>query len=241
MYWLVWISERGPEAEKNLWIASSANGIEWSFPRKLALPEDVLPGLGRWREGRAPAIAFHIDRRNTFWLAWQGWLLRSDDAVTWQVDGGPGTEGASPDRFVGGRSCRLTSDTAGRLLLLANRHTNGDYGTYLWHRSPAGAWKPLTRLADGYNEHVGSAVIRDDGSILAITHHGEDLSVHQLDAEGGQRKPVIVESYLTKPFHPAIVPLTDGRWLVAFGSTEGIIATVFREYRQDMDGGPTLP
>ena len=39
--------------------------------------------------------------------------------------------------------------------------------------------------------------------------------------------PVTVETYLTLPFHPTITPLSDSRWLVAFGSTEGIVAAIF--------------
>jgi hypothetical protein len=38
-------------------------------------------------------------------------------------------------------------------------------------------------------------------------------------------------SYLSEPLHPAIAALAGTRWLVAFGSTEGIVAAIFRKDR----------
>ena len=35
-FWLVWTSNRGSEAAgRRLWIASSPNGVDWSFPRQI--------------------------------------------------------------------------------------------------------------------------------------------------------------------------------------------------------------
>jgi len=228
VYWLVWISERGPKAEKNLWIASSANGVEWSFPRKVALPKEGLGDLAGWRGRGNPCIAFTIGPKNSFWLIWRGWLLRSDDAVTWRVDCALRTGADSPDHATGSKDYHLGCDAAGRLLLLTNRKA-GSFGAELWRRSHRGDWESIDRFADERVQHVGSAASRDDGSILAVTPYSSDLHVHEIDPEGNRLESVIVETYLTKPFHPAIAPLADNRWLVAFGSTEGIVAAIFRK------------
>ena len=225
VYWLIWISERGPKAEKNLWIASSSNGVEWSFPRKVALPVEVQGNLAGWREGRLPYIAFTIDSRNVFWLIWHGWLLRSDDAAAWQVDAELRTGANSPDRVMAGEHYHLTCDAAGRLVLLTSRH-GGSFGAELWRRSLRGDWASIDHLTDGHSYHAGSVACRRDGSMLAVTPHGADLYVHEFGPEGSGCEPVAVESYLSKPYHPAIAPLADGRWLVAFGSSDGIVATV---------------
>jgi len=217
-----------PGSSRNLWIASSSNGVEWSFPRKVALPEEVLGKLDSWREGRVPYIAFTIDRRNVFWLIWHGWLLRSDDAESWQVDCELRTGAKIPDHGNAGKHYHLTSDDAGRLLLLTNRH-GGDWGAELWRRSHRGDWESVDRLTDEHSRHMGSVACRQDGSILAVTPYRSDLHVHEFDHEGNGSEPVIVETYLSKPFHPAIAPLPDNRWLVAFGSTEGIVAAIFRK------------
>jgi hypothetical protein len=236
VYWLVWISERGSKAEKNLWIASSSNGVEWSFPRKVAMPEEVLGDLAGWREGRLPCIAFTIDRRNVYWLIWRGWLLRSDDAMTWQVDCALQTGDKHPDLQNVDRHYHLSCDAAGRLLLLANRH-GGDRGAELWRRTHRGDWDSVDRLTDKHSYHMGSAACRQDGSILIVTPYRSSLHVHEFDHEGNRLEPVMVESYLSKPFHPAIEPMADGRWLVVFGSSDGIVAAVFQNDRPPADQG----
>ena len=228
VYWLVWISERGPKAEKNLWIASSSNGVEWSFPRKVALPEQVQHKLAGWRGGRLPYIAFTIDPRNVFWLIWHGWLLRSDDATAWQVECELRTGAKSPDHAMARKHYHLTCDAAGRLVLLTSCH-GGYFGAELWRRSHRGQWESVDRLTDQHSNHAGSVACRSDGSILTVTPHGSNLKVHEFDPEGNRLEPVIVESYLSKPFHPAIAPLADGRWLVVFGSSDGIVAAVFHK------------
>lgn len=228
VYWLVWISDRGSEAEKNLWIASSANGVEWSFPRKVALPKEVLRHLSDWRGSRNPRIAFTIDSKNTFWLVWHAWLLRSDDAVTWQVDCELRTEKESPDHTMSGKHYHLSCDASRRLLLLTNRFNSG-LGAELWRRSHLGTWESIDCITDTRTQHPGNAASRDDGSILVVTPHGSDLQVHEISTEGNRPAPATVETYLILPFHPTIAPLADNRWLVAFGSTEGIVAAIFRK------------
>ena len=49
------------------------------------------------------------------------------------------------------------------------------------------------------------------------------------DPTGPESGPLCVESYVTKPFSPSIAALPNGRFLVAFGSEDGIVAAVFRQ------------
>ncbi len=227
MYWLVWVSERGPKSDKNLWAASSPNGVEWSFPRKISLPEEVRKDMARWRGSRPGTVAFAIDMRNVFWLVWQGWLLRSDDAVAWHVDSELHTGGnETPDRMTT-KHCQLRCDSQGRLVLAAGSH-GGVRGTKLWRRDVRGRWQSLAHLTDSHSYHTGGVACRGDGSMLTVTPHGSNLRVHQFAPDGDESEPIIVESYLTKPFHPSIAPLPGGKWLVVFGSNEGLVAAVFR-------------
>ena len=75
-----------------------------------------------------PSIAFTIDPRSEFWLLWNGWLLRSSDAVTWKVDSELRAGREQPHRVDADQHAHVTWDAAGRLV---------------WaHRSP----EPLRRL-----------------------------------------------------------------------------------------------
>ena len=53
-------------------------------------------------------------------------------------------------------------------------------------------------------------------------------------ATGGKAELLRVESHVSKPFNPSIAPLPNGRFLVAFGSKNGIVAAVF-----DRNGKPS--
>ena len=239
VYWLVWISDRGEKAEKNLWMASSPNGVEWSFPRKIVLPEEIQKRLPGWREGRLANLAFAVDRRDVFWLVWQGWLLRSDDGIKWEVDSVLRTSGEKhADNMMAGKHYHLSCDPDGRLLLVAD-HYGGSAGAALWRRSRRGDWNSLVCLTDKSSStyHMGGAACRGNGTILTVTPHGSNLFVHELAGGGHARAPILVESYLSKPFDASIAALPDGRFLLAFGSKDGLVAAVFQE-EQDQPEAP---
>jgi TolB-like protein len=233
-FWLAWISDRGPKATRNVWISSSPNGVEWSFPRKLVLPETDENALATWRSTRIPRLAFAVDARNVFWLIREGSLMRSDDAVTWQVDSELAAKDQEwPGEMRPGNYYHLRSDAAGRLILVSDFRGPGNSaaGPMAWRRSLAGRWEPLGYLSEAPNSnwHAGSAVAQNDGSILAVARHNSGLFVRRFTAAGAKSEPLCVESHLRKPFNPSIAPLPGGRLLVAFGSKDGIVAAVFHK------------
>ena len=240
VFWLAWISDRGPEASRNVWMSSSPNGVEWSFPRKLVLPETDKRALTKWRRStHVPTLAFAIDARNVFWLIRQGSLMRSEDAVTWQVDSELAAKDHKwPNDMRPGDHYHLRSDASGRLILTSDfRGPPGSTpGPMAWRRSLAGRWELLGHLSEVPNSrwHGGSAVGQGDGTVLSVAPHGKGLYVREFAAKGPKSEPLCVESHVTKPFSPAITPLPNGRFLVAFGSKEGIVAAVFHP-----DGEPS--
>ena len=233
VFWLVWISDRDPDAPRTLWIASSPNGLEWSFPRKIALPPTSESDLARWRTANYPRIAFTIDRRNRFWLIWQGWLLQSTDGTEWQVDSVLHTsDDKSGDNTRSSKCYHLSCDRDGKLLMVSDWQSRLR-GATLWRRLATGRWEPLGALTGSPNPtyHIGGVASRDDGTILTVTPHGQPLFLRRFEPGGSEPEPVCVESHLTNPFHTTIAPLPDGRFAVAFGSEDGLVATVLQDDR----------
>jgi len=234
VFWLVWVSSRDPKAPGSLWIASSPNGCDWSFPRKIVLP---ATDKGDWtlsRQSPRSRPAFAIDARGVFWLVWQGWLMRSEDAVHWQIDSLLHTSEKEfgADNANSGKDCHLLG--AGNDLLLVADFFARDVskmGSVLWRRAAGQSWKQLGYLSHGLNftQHAGDAAIGNDGVILTVAQDNASLSAREFMADGTQSEPLCVESYLTQPFHPSVTSLPDGRFLVAFGSKEGLIVTVFQK------------
>jgi TolB-like protein len=239
VFWLVWVSSRDPKAPKSLWIASSPNGVEWSFPKKIVLPETEKSDLARWRETKLPRPAFAIDGRNIFWLVWQGWLMRSEDAATWQVDSLLQTSEKEfgADNSNSGKGYHLLCAPDG-LLLAASYFSReaSEMNSMLWRRNNAGKWDRLDFLSKGTNitQHAGSAAIAGDGTILTIAQGNSGLFVREFFADGSKSEPLCVESYLTRPFHPSVTPLPEGRFLVAFASKDGLVVTVLQKDQPKM-------
>jgi hypothetical protein len=204
--------------------------------------------LDRWRETHLPRPAFAIDERNVFWLVWQGWLMRSDDASHWQVDSvlRTGEYGATRtsdggwgdnDGIWADNMCNkgyYLSPAAGGLLLVAEFEPKdvSPTGAMLWRRGGGQRWEPLGYLnsppkyASG---PPGASAYRSDGAIVTITTSNAGIYLREFMADGSKSEPVCVDSYWTAPFHPSVAPLPDGRFLVAFGSKDGLVATVLQK------------
>ncbi len=247
VFWLLWVSNRDSKAPKSLWIASSSNGFEWSFPRKVVLPETEQSDLDRWRETHLPRATFAIDERNVFWLVWQGWLMRSDDAIHWQVDSvlRTGENSVMPtwaDNMWHKGYYLLPA--AGGLLLVANFMPKdmSQAGAMLWRREGGQRWEPLGYLkSPQYTEPPGAGACRSDGAIVTITQGNAGLFIRKFMADRSKSESLCVESNLTGPFHPSMALLPGDRFLVAFGSKDGLVATVLRNDRavtSVKDGGP---
>lgn len=224
VFWLVWVSSRDSQAPKSLWIASSPNGVEWSFPRKVVLPETEEHDLARWRESHLPRPAFAIDAHNVFWLVWQGWLMRSKDTHRWQVDSllETGEKGTGADNFSSAKGYHLSPTSDGLLLVASFSSADAQKtGPMLWRRRNLWRWEELgyisqpPNVASSFTAHAGSTAKGTDGTILTVTQDNRGLWLREFMADGSQSEPLCVASHLTRPFHPSVAALPDGRFLVA--------------------------
>jgi TolB-like protein len=240
VFWLLWVSNRDPNAPKTPWIASSPNGIEWSFPRKLVLPDAKKPESATWPINTImPRPGFAIDARNVFWLIWQGCLMRSEDAVHWQVD--PLWE-TRDDRTPGDVwECHLVAAADG-LLLVANHLVANNPISSLWRLEGERRWRTLGSLNEppGASEYAGNAASLSDGTVLTVSG---DECLREFATDGSKSKPLGFKPVNIMPFHPSVAPLPGGRILVAFGSKDGLVATVLRKVEADdtQDGKSISP
>ena len=238
-FWLVWVSTRGKEsaADRQLWIASSPNGVDWSFPRQVEFPEPFMKVLERWRGSNNVSVGFAIDHRNEFWLAVQGYVLRSQDGVAWASDSLLRTVGKGQDNVTwGGKSYQLSVAANNDLLLVDNFIGREGVGqtSMLWRRKSSDEWHHVGDLvpAPAISPHSGSAVPRPDGSIVTVMGQSRGVFLREFDAAGQPAAPLQVTSHANQPYHPSMTVLPDGRYLVVYGTTEGLVASVFRQNKQ---------
>ena len=231
-YWLMWISDRDPATPRGLWLASSQDSDQWSPPRKVKLPETTETEMARWQSSNYPRLAFAVDRQDVFWIAWQGWLIRSDDGTHWQVDSSLlATDKDKAGTRPGAPCLQLVSDPSGRLVLLTNQR--GLISPAIWQRPTGDQWQLIGKLPQSPNSpfHGASVACGPGGALVGVSASGKGLFLrHFQQAETGA-EPVFVEDYRTNPFHPTVAALPGGRFLLAFGSDEGLMATVFEKDR----------
>ncbi len=185
-YWLAWLSDRDPDQPRWPWIASSQDGVEWSFPRKVVLPALPEGDLAVWRERHWPSLAFTVDRSDTFWLVMQGRLFRSQDAVSWQeAEVLHTSDSRSADNRIGYIDYRLGPGPGGRLLLMA-------YGGL----GDAKLLRPRRRLAQGRQPLAQGG--EGDGRVVRLRTGRRRL----LGVRGYQRHP---------PAHARRRRLVEGR------------------------------
>lgn len=235
MFWLAWVSNRGSEtAERQLWIASSPNGVDWSFPRRLEFPEPVAKEMERWRGSNVISFGFVIDQRDEFWMVVQGWLLRSSDSVTWKPDSVLRTVGGGKDNLSwSGKTYQLSVSPGNDLLLVDNFvGRQGDSATSaLWRRQQSGEWLRVGDLTAPPEicGHGGTAASLPDGSTVTVIGLSKGVQFREFNASDHPEAPIPVTSFGAKPFHPSITVLPDGKYVLAYGSTEGLLSVVVQK------------
>ena len=219
-YHLIWSSNRDPEDRNRLWTSSSADGRKWSFPRKVVLPVSDPQDLARWRESRIGRFAFAIDRRNTHWLIWQGRLFQSGDGAKWTEAEVLKTTG-KPDNLWFAKEYSLTHDLSNRHLVV----TSKGLSISLWRREREGEWVDEGMACEDQGQ-CGAVAVNQDGTVACAYARNGGVFLRTHDQRQGWSENLLVESYLKNPFHPSIAALPDGRFVVAFGSKDGIVACV---------------
>jgi len=229
VFWLVWLAYR--DQKKTLCIAHSADGIAWSFPRTIVLPDSVKSWEFDWHQ-TPHACGFVIDRQGTFWLEWESYLLRSNDAKNWEVNSSLNTNDRSHgDNWGRGKTCVLAVDALDNLLMLTPTwsRTPADMAATLWRRSE-GDWHKLGRAADGSEIpiHAGSVSAGRDKSIIMATAIGKGIIVRQWRPSAQALEPLLLTNHNHAPSTPAILQLPDGRVLLSYAEAEGIVVESFK-------------
>jgi len=238
VFWLVWTVHR--DQKKSLCIARSADGIAWSFPRKIVLPDAVKNSAGDWRQTQH-SCGFAIDQRGTFWLEWESYLLGSKDGEKWEVDSSLNTDDEG-EYWGRGKSCFLTVDALNNLVMLASMRSRNqaNMGATLWRRSD-GDWQKLGRAVDDAASpiHVGSVSAGRDGSLIMATAISKGVIARQWRPSGQPLDPLQLTAHHNAPATPAILQLPDGRVLLSYASVAGIVVESFKiDERILPAGGP---
>ncbi|MCU0982729.1 MAG: formylglycine-generating enzyme family protein, partial [Pirellulaceae bacterium] len=217
-YWLMWISDRQSEnpSAAPIWIASSRDGRQWSFPRKVPVRRTPEPGVAAeiWLE----QFAFAIDQAGTFWCVYQDALYRSADSVDWQA-----TES------LAGKSRSGSTNRSGQYqlhgvedgLVLVARHFGG--GATLWRRERSGAWQRLGEAGD-----VGGLVGVGGGRIVCSERTERGIFLKSWEPRRGWMAPVPIAYHIQDPRQPVIAASGAGRCVIAFSSDAGLTVTTVR-------------
>jgi len=231
-YWLMWVSSRDPEDPKWLWMASSMDGVKWSFPRKVKLPFTNKDDISRWRESHIPQFAFAIDQKDIFWVIAQGYLFCSEDADQWiQVELLKTNPEKKPENMWHA-SYFLTHDQSDRLILLNNffkyirqkenpSNVESEYGIGLWSRDSSGRWNNHEFIDEGY---ITTFSITEINSHRLVTTFGTGkVFLRTYEDNYGWSENILIEGYLKDPMHPSVAVLPNGKIVVAYSCKEGIV------------------
>jgi TolB-like protein len=230
-YWLIWISSRDSNDPKRLWIASSANGGKWTFPRKVTLPvteKDIIHG----RSMNYPSFAFTIDNQDTFWLIWQKKLFKSTDAKEWiEAEELSPANGLYLERgWDGFGDYSLSCDKSNHLLLLAKHKetmisswgTNAGGKVTLWRRGNIAKWEFLGFVAE---ERLRSFCMVATGEHITflVDKGNEGLLLRAYDDASGWSKFKKMDNASNFTSHNAIVSLGKKKYVAAYCGEQGIV------------------
>jgi TolB-like protein len=234
-YWLLWVSSRDPEEPKWLWMASSMDGVKWSFPRKVKLPfTNKYDDISRWRESHVPQFAFAIDQKDNFWVVAQGYLFCSEDADQWiQVELLKTNPEKEPENMWGGKYYFSICDRAGNLFLLNHcfvrvsrtdnpDKTDGQIRIVLWCRDRQGQWKNLGFLDEARTNSGFLCQATPERSVITFSRNA-GIFLRTYEDNEGWSENILIESYVKDPMHPSVATLPNGQIVVAYSCKEGII------------------
>jgi len=219
-FWLVW--QVVGDNRKELVISRSPNGSEWTFPRKINVPQTGNQDDERWRES-GYGCGFAIDTSGTFWLLRQGWLMRSSDSHRWTAVSLSQTSNSGvADNWHGAKQFFLESCGRDELVLA----TSGA----LWKRS-RGAWRKTGTLStlELIQSDTGAAAADPDGNVATVTETNTGIEMRDFDAGDGAGEPLLVVTHHFLPATPAVLRLPDHKRLVAYVGTEGVVALLVRK------------
>ncbi len=229
-YWLVWISSRDSNDPQRLWIASSANGEKWTFPRKVSLPvteKDIIRARGM----NYPSFAFTIDNQDTFWLIWEKRLFNSTDAKEWiEAEALSPANGLDLEPGWGGYGeYSLSCDKSNHLLLLAKHKetmisswgTNAGGKVALWHRGNTAKWEFLGFVAE---ERLRSFCMDANGEhiTLLVDKGNEGLLLRTYDDASGWSEFKKIDDVPNFASNNAIASLGKNRYIAAYDDKQGI-------------------
>lgn len=234
-YWMIWNSSRDPSDPFCLWIASSEDGVKWSFPAKFVMPDRDHATAGVRKEVMRDAPRFIIDRENTFWLKWQYGLYTSQNGSDWKSLPDPLGDGKKitwmNHKLLFPRICQLAcgDDNSLRAVMRCGyREPRNDgagrtryIGTYqLMRHNEDKSWKNMGYVAREHVRRVSLTACSGRDVIAYITNKG--LFIRSVDAGGKWSEMIQVETYTVKPAFPSIAATRNGEVMVAYSCTEGI-------------------
>jgi TolB-like protein len=235
-YWMIWNSSRDPSEPYCLWIASSEDGVKWSFPAKFVMPDRDHATASFRKSARRGAHRFMIDRENTFWLKWQYGFYTSQNGSDWKsqpdpLGGGKKFTWMNNQRFSGTGPLACGDDNSLRALMgCGYREPRNDGSgrtrnitTYQLVRHNGGeSWK---NMGDIIHEDLngGAALTVCLGrDVIAYITRREGLFIRSVDAGGKWSEPIHLDSSRIDPAYPSIAATRDGKVIVAYSCTEGI-------------------
>jgi len=223
-FWLAWLSDRDPDDPLAYWIASSPDGVQWSFPRKIKPDTPASKDEERrWRYANyRKQSAFAIDREDVFWIYWRQRLYSSADARVWKRgDALRVTVLPNENRDSSDLEVQLQADSRNRLVAVVNGFDRSDRKNTqrvetVWRREARGEWSRLGRQVVG-PQACGALALGPDGTMYWVLQglHQVELYVGDGEASWSAATPLNRRSK-----DPAVLPLDNGRVLFAYGNKD---------------------
>jgi hypothetical protein len=236
VYWLIWCSSRDADSPQSLWMASSSDGVKWSFPSKVPIQFPTFMDYKKLEDLFENHYAFSIDRNGQFSISWFGHYYTSSNGEAWHEDSLPfGDPKPVNDMFFSPES--MIHDDTNQLMFLQIRtkqidrkdgsgDKRGIRTRILWLQQDNREWKNLGDLGEDDILNASLASNRNHCVVVYSTLEGIFMKEYNLNTKWSNRSQI--ESYVINPVYPSVFVLPDGNATIAYSCKEGVVVKLIK-------------
>jgi TolB-like protein len=234
LYWLIWCSSRDADSPQSLWMASSSDGVKWSFPNKVPIQFTTFFDNKKLEDLIENHYAYSIDREGQFQISWLAHYYTSSDGRTWHEDSLPFRDPKPVNNLLFNPES-MTHDDTNQLMFLQIRSKQLDQKRnittrILWHQQENQDWINLGDM--GEDDILNASLAAGRGRCVVAYSSLEGIFVKEYKRTKGWSNRSQIESYLKNPVYPSVTVLPNGNASIAYSCKDGVVVKLIKSDNQ---------